>query len=85
MQISSILRDIVTLAQRPKHDQFWRDMGLHDFVHLQWNASIGTLAECTEFIKNTTPIASLVGEEVIHLLKEDWLLSSTWEWGKQRT
>ncbi|CAM6082515.1 unnamed protein product [Calypogeia fissa] len=64
MQISSIPRDIVTLAQQPEHDQFSRDMGLHDFVHLQWNTTIGTLAECTEFIKNTTPIASLVGEEV---------------------
>ncbi|CAM6104186.1 unnamed protein product [Calypogeia fissa] len=71
MQISSIPRDIETLAQRPEHDQFWRDMGLHDFVHLQWNTTIGTLVECTEFIKNTTPVASLVGEEVIHLLEED--------------
>ncbi|CAM6124046.1 unnamed protein product [Calypogeia fissa] len=42
MQISSIPKDIVTLAQRPEHDQFWRDMGLYDFVHLKWLTTIGT-------------------------------------------
>ncbi|CAM6082254.1 unnamed protein product [Calypogeia fissa] len=64
MQFFNIPRDIVTLAQRQEHDQFWRDMGLHDFVHLQWNTTIGTLAECTEFVNNTTLIAALVGGEV---------------------
>ncbi|CAM6086507.1 unnamed protein product [Calypogeia fissa] len=47
-------------------------MGLHDFVHLQWNTTIGTLAECVEFVNNTTPVVALVGGgEVIHLLEED--------------
>ncbi|CAM6089875.1 unnamed protein product [Calypogeia fissa] len=71
MQISGIPKDIITLAQWPEHDQFWRDMGLYDFVHLQWLTTIGTKGECAEFIKNATPVASLVGEEVIHLLEED--------------
>ncbi|CAM6126255.1 unnamed protein product [Calypogeia fissa] len=46
-------------------------MGLYAFVHLQWNTTIGTMAECAEFVKHSTPVATLVGEEVIHLLEED--------------
>ncbi|CAM6126341.1 unnamed protein product [Calypogeia fissa] len=34
MQFFSIPREIVTFAQRPEHDQFWKDMGLYAFVHL---------------------------------------------------
>ncbi|CAM6097687.1 unnamed protein product [Calypogeia fissa] len=34
MQFFNIPRHIVTLVQRPEHDQFLRDMGLYDFVHL---------------------------------------------------
>ncbi|CAM6127453.1 unnamed protein product [Calypogeia fissa] len=64
MQFFSILRDIVTLAQWLEHAQFWRDMGLYDFVHLQWNTTIGTLEECVEFVKHSSPVASLVGKEV---------------------
>ncbi|CAM6127519.1 unnamed protein product [Calypogeia fissa] len=71
MQFFSILREIITLTQRPEHDQFWKDMGLYAFVHLQWNTTIGTMAECAEFVKHSTPVATLVGEEVIHLLEED--------------
>ncbi|CAM6094046.1 unnamed protein product [Calypogeia fissa] len=71
MQFFSIPREIITLAQRPEHDQFWKDMGLYAFVHLQWNTTIGTMAECAEFVKHSTPVATLVGEEVIHLLEED--------------
>ncbi|CAM6087251.1 unnamed protein product [Calypogeia fissa] len=64
MQFFSIPREIITLAQRPEHDQFWKDMGLYAFDHLQWNTTIGTMAECAEFVKHSSPVASLVGEEV---------------------
>ncbi|CAM6093924.1 unnamed protein product [Calypogeia fissa] len=71
MLITNIPRDIVALAQQVEHEQFWRDMGLYDFVHLQWNTTIGTQEECIEFIKHTTPVATLVSDEVINITEDN--------------
>ncbi|CAM6086319.1 unnamed protein product [Calypogeia fissa] len=69
MLITNIGRDIVALAQRAEHEQFLRDMGLYDFVHLPWTTIIGTNEECAQFIRNTTPVTTLVNDELHHNLE----------------
>ncbi|CAM6093837.1 unnamed protein product [Calypogeia fissa] len=44
----------VSTARKPDHEQFWKTMGLYDFVHLKWGNAVGNDDECREFIRNST-------------------------------
>ncbi|CAM6086105.1 unnamed protein product [Calypogeia fissa] len=80
MIITRLCQEFITIAHKPEQEQFWKDMGLHDFVQLNWGTSIGSDRECREFILNSTPVAMLVDGKVINITKE--ALAKIFQFGK---
>ncbi|CAM6094035.1 unnamed protein product [Calypogeia fissa] len=51
---------VAARAQAGEHKQFWEDMGLGEFVSLDWTYQKGSMALCREFINNASGDATTV-------------------------
>ncbi|CAM6121729.1 unnamed protein product [Calypogeia fissa] len=71
MTITRLTLAVVSTTRKPEHEQFWKDMGLQDFVYLRWGTTIGNDDECREFIRNSTTEGTVVGGDSISLSGEN--------------
>ncbi|CAM6085954.1 unnamed protein product [Calypogeia fissa] len=69
--INYVPEGFITTSRKPVHDKFWRDMALHNFVHLPWDTTIGTDKQISEFINNYGEVGTMVEEKVINLIEEE--------------
>ncbi|CAM6094798.1 unnamed protein product [Calypogeia fissa] len=71
MAISCLPNGLIDISHKPEHVQFWKDMGLYDFMNLDWDVKTGTNAQILEFIANAIVVDTVVDVHVINLIKDN--------------
>ncbi|CAM6082161.1 unnamed protein product [Calypogeia fissa] len=66
-KIKKVDPEIVTKARQANHREFWAEMGLENFVGLEWDCTGGTLGQCEEFLKNYNKTSTKVNNRVLDL------------------
>ncbi|CAM6092242.1 unnamed protein product [Calypogeia fissa] len=71
MSIGCLPKGLIDVSHKLEHVQFWKDMGLYDFVNLDWEVKTGTDAQVSEFIANSIPVATMVDGHLIDLTEDN--------------
>ncbi|CAM6100873.1 unnamed protein product [Calypogeia fissa] len=71
MAISCLPKGLIDVSHKPEDVQFWNDMGLYDFVNLDWEVKTGTNAQISEFFANSTLVGTMVDGHLINLTEEN--------------
>ncbi|CAM6104268.1 unnamed protein product [Calypogeia fissa] len=66
-KIRKVNPEIVSKAQQANHHEFWAEMGLENFVGLEWDCTGGTLGQCEEFLRNYNKTSTKVNNRVLDL------------------
>ncbi|CAM6082530.1 unnamed protein product [Calypogeia fissa] len=59
--------EVVVNARQANHHEFWAEMGLGNFVGLEWDCTMSTLGQCEEFLKNYNKDSTKVNNRLLDL------------------